>query len=126
MRKKVIKNIIRVNIMKKQNNAAEKSESKFCFHEGLKLQRSGLIKEAIEYYKKSLRLDPDNFDANNIFGIIEINKNNYNQAIKYLNKALQINNKSSHALNNLGIAFYKIKKISEAIDCYKKSINIGI
>ena len=65
-------------------------------------------------YKKILKLDQNNVDANYLLGTLLLQKRSFDEAIKTLNQALEINKTHIHAMHNLAYAFSETGKFNEA------------
>jgi tetratricopeptide (TPR) repeat protein len=81
--------------------------------------------EAEDDLKRLILLMPDNFFLYNIYGIIFVNKNNYQNAIKYFKKSIKLNPNFSSGFYNAGSAYKKMKDYFNAIIFFKESIKIN-
>lgn len=79
-------------------------------------------REAERVYKYLLKLDPKNFDALMLLGLMHAEKCNPKEAIEFLTKAIKINDKSEIALYNIATAYTKIEKFLEAERYYKRTL----
>ena len=66
---------------------------------------------AIEDFKKTIKINPNAYDAYNNLGESESRINNIDSALFYFNKALEINPRFGDALNNKGKGRIYVKKI---------------
>ena len=80
--------------------------------------------EAIESYKKSLAIKPDQDSAYYNMGIAYAEQEKYDEAIACYKKSLQINPDKDSAYYNMGLAYAEQEKYEEAIGFYKKSLAI--
>ena len=80
--------------------------------------------KAIENYKISITLAPD--DTNSFFnlGMAYFNKKEFNETIKYFKLALELNPQDAVIYNKLGAVYRYNKEYNEAIKCYNKAIEI--
>jgi tetratricopeptide (TPR) repeat protein len=92
---------------------------------GIILNEQRKINEAIECYKKGLKIKPDFAMIHNNLGSLYQYKENYNLAESYYKKSIKFNDKISEPLNNLGNLYSKLNNYSQAIECYKKAIIIS-
>ncbi|HBH61374.1 MAG TPA: hypothetical protein DDX85_06490 [Nitrospiraceae bacterium] len=78
-------------------------------------------KDAIEEYKKVIRIDPANVKAYNGTGVSFDQLGYSYRAIDYYKKALELNSELDYVLNNLGYAYIRLGKYEQAIDALKKA-----
>lgn len=81
--------------------------------------------EAKRIYSYLLKLDPKNFDALLLSGLMEAEIGHSEDAIAYLSKAVKVNNQSEAALYNLATAYSKQKKFVEAERFYRQALIIN-
>ena len=93
-------------------------------------------KDALIYYKKSLKIYEETGDKKGIASMINnigLNYNyqsNYEEALIYYKKSLKIyeeigdNKGNSDTYNNIGLILHKQDNFKEALICYKKSLKI--
>ena len=92
---------------------------------GLVLNEQGKADEAIEWYKKGLKVKPDFAMIHNNLGSLYQYKENYKLAETYYKESIKLDDKISEPLNNLGNLYIKLNNYSQAIECYKKAIFIN-
>lgn len=80
--------------------------------------------KAKEIYEKILIIDPENFDANHLLGVLLIETENFSLAEKYLTKSININPIIPASYNNLGISLKEQGKIYESIKNFSEAINL--
>jgi len=102
----------------------------------MNLQTNSLLQDAIQSINKNnlidakiilqkiLDIEPHNFDALNIIGIVTGLQNNYIEAINFFKKAQQIRPDNNLINFNLGKAFSESGKDLEAIKYYKIAIKL--
>ena len=131
---KGIKNFkLSLDIYKQLN---EKEGQSQCYNNlGILHKNKEELKISMQYYLKALKTAEDVdyndgvVDAISNIAVIYLQQEEYEQAIKYLKKsfALQKDDYDQYIiLNNLGIANEKLKKYTEALNYYKKSLDICI
>jgi len=81
--------------------------------------------EAKRIYNYLLKLDPKNFDALLLSGLMEAEIGHPEDAIAYLSKAVKVNNQSEAALYNLATAYSNQKKFVEAERFYKQTLIVN-
>jgi Tfp pilus assembly protein PilF len=97
------------------------------------LSRYGIVwsftdmKNAKEYFKKALKVNPNHPRTNYVLGIEAADKKKYKKAITYYQKALEnypIEDKFHHneTLNNLGNVYYHLKDYKAAKDAWEKAL----
>ena len=89
--------------------------------EALTLHHEGKLERADSIYKKILKTDEKNFQANHLHGCVLSQNSNFDEAIIFLIKSVKINPDNYEANNNLGIAYKNIKAFSLAEKHFKKS-----
>ena len=92
--------------------------------EALTLHHEGKLERADSIYKKILKTDENNFQANHLHGCVLSQNSNFDEAIIFLIKSVKINPDNYEANNNLGIAYKNTKAFSLAEKHFKKSIEI--
>jgi Tfp pilus assembly protein PilF len=92
--------------------------------EGKDLDNLGKHNEAIEYFDKAIKIDPNYADAWNNKGVALKNLGKHNEAIECYDKAIKIDPNYALAWNNKGLALYNLGKYNESIECYDKAIKI--
>lgn len=91
----------------------------------VELHKSGKLTEAEELYKKTLTAYPNDFNALNLLGFLNIQLNKYAEAISLLQKATVTKPDFFDAWFNLGLAYKKSNLLDDAIDAYSKAIAIN-
>jgi tetratricopeptide (TPR) repeat protein len=91
---------------------------------GAMLIEKGQTNEAIDRYRKSLEIKPDNEGAltNLASGLFKIGQTD--EAIAYFEKALQINPKLAEAHNNFGHLLFQTGRTDEAFVHYMKALEL--
>ena len=98
---------------------------------GIISRSQGRIEEAIEYFRKSIELEPDYPDAHgnlaealNSLGLAVMSRGNLNEAIRYYRKALTISPDYAGPHYNLAIALRTLGKADEAMHHYREALRI--
>jgi tetratricopeptide (TPR) repeat protein len=84
----------------------------------------GEIGKAIEQYRISLKLDPDNAMAHTNLGLAYAEKGWIDLAIGEYRTALRLQPDSAQAYNNLGLAYKKLGWLGEAIKYYQIALKL--
>jgi tetratricopeptide (TPR) repeat protein len=72
-----------------------------------------------------LELRPDDFDALQLLGLLNLRRRRVGEALHFLSKALKVNSTSAEALSNLGLALHAMARFEEAIGCYRNALLIA-
>ena len=86
--------------------------------------RKGNLKLAESLYKKILKLDPENFEANFLLGTLSIQTKNYNDSIYFLNKCLEVNSNHANSNQNLGFVWLEMGDYKKSMHFFNKAIEI--
>jgi tetratricopeptide (TPR) repeat protein len=86
--------------------------------------KDGLLREAVDAYKKAIAKDPDNLTAYRNLGIILLKAGDASSAITNLEKSMTEFDDNFDANFYLGEAYRSEEKLSEAIYRYKKALKI--
>lgn len=90
-------------------------------NEAIQLHQSGNLVEAEKKYLEIIQEFPENANALNLLGILQLQKRQIPDAISNLKKASELI-PSAYLLGNLGRAYAEDKNFTEAIICYKKAL----
>lgn len=94
-------------------------------NEGLEFHRKGLLEKAKDIYLKIIKNDKTNFDALQLLGALELQRNKYENALEFLKKALNLNKKNANLYYNLGMVLHKLNQLEEARGAYDKAIDLN-
>jgi protein O-mannosyl-transferase len=86
---------------------------------GYYLSGKGRATEAMEYYRRSLEINPLYEDALNNLGYALAGQKRHAEAIPFYEAALRVRPKHAEVHNNLGNALSEVGKIDEAIEHYR-------
>lgn len=84
----------------------------------------GQLDRAREIYKALVVKIPNEIQALNNLGVIEIQEGNISLGIELLSKSLDIKSTQPQVLCNLGNAYLDSGKVDEALNCFKKASDI--
>jgi tetratricopeptide (TPR) repeat protein len=84
----------------------------------------GNLAEARDHCEQALRLNPDDADGHNDFGIALQGLGNVPEAVKQFERALQIDANYAQAHNNLGLALVQLGRVTEAVQQYEQALQI--
>ena len=95
------------------------------FKKGLENLRKNNFSESEKFFKKIIKIFPNEMDSIFYLGIISFKKNEYKRSIDYLNKVIEKN--YNHKQSNLfvGLSYYKIQDYNEAKFFFEKIYKIN-
>lgn len=79
--------------------------------------------EAITYFNRVLKIDPDDIDTLNYKAIILFNQEKYEESINYFDKCLSLDEDYYYALFNKSLVLIRTKKFNEASACFEKLLD---
>lgn len=88
----------------------------------LELHKKGLLSEARAAYRQLLQIAPNQFIALHMFGVLESDAKNYQQAEILLSRAVAVDPRSAEAHMSLGVALNGLKRHDEARESYRKAL----
>lgn len=97
------------------------------FYLGLCYLRKEAHKEALTYFEKALKLNPEEEDISSIYcyiGIYYKDLGDYKQAIDYLNKAKEYDAEVKEIYNLLGFCYFKLKEHEKSIQNFRKVVDL--
>ena len=68
---------------------------------------------------------PDDFDALQLLGLLNLQRRRLTEALHFLSKALKVNSASAEAMSNLGLALHATKRFEEAVASYRSALLIA-
>ena len=92
------------------------------------LHRAGELVQAGAIYQSILKMEPRNFDALHLMGVIAGQMKNPATAVELIRRAIEVGprNAAIHAaLTNLGSAFKELGQLELALDCLDKSVALN-
>ena len=91
------------------------------------LLKKNLFKDSLELLELNLKQNPllnKKPEFLNIYGLIQLNLKDWEQAIKYFKKAAEIDTNFRPAYFNLGLAYYDLGKLNNAYKAFCKVLEI--
>lgn len=92
--------------------------------QALALHQKGQLAEAQTLYDRVLQLQPENFDAQHLSGLIAAQSGNPARAVEWINRALAINPDHADAHANKGNALRKLGQFEPALASYDHAIRL--
>jgi len=83
------------------------------------------LAQAARYLKKAMKLDKNDSDAYTLLCYLQLIKGNYEEAITAGITAVSLNPNGADALSQLGNALHKADRTTEAIDVFKKALDLN-
>lgn len=94
--------------------------------QGLDHFHKGNIFAVVPLYEEVLRLDPLNFDALHLLGVIAYQSKDFSSAVNLIDQALVAKPNDSSALNNLASALMELNRFDEAIEKLNLAVEIKV
>lgn len=91
---------------------------------GIDLHQKGNFEGAQKIYESILEIDPNNFDALHLLGVLATQYKKFEIAIDLISSAISINRKNARAYYNLGFAYQESKNFELALSNYEKAIDL--
>jgi tetratricopeptide (TPR) repeat protein len=82
------------------------------------------FKAALQYYQRSLEVNPNYSEAINNIGTVYYAQRKHKRAIDQYKKALKITPNSASIYSNLGTAYFARKNYKEAFEAYQKALSL--
>ena len=83
------------------------------------------IKDALDNFKKSIKIDSNNSETHNNLGIAYKKIKKYEESIDCFKKSINLNSNNPEAYINLGTAFKNIREFDKAIMNFNKAIELN-
>jgi tetratricopeptide (TPR) repeat protein len=93
-------------------------------NKGIELMQQGRLKEAIDYFDKTLAIDPSFAEILSMKGMVLQTMGRLDEALECYTNAIDINPEILDAYNNMGIILKNQGKYKEAIECYDKALKV--
>jgi len=90
--------------------------------EGFAAQQQGLLKEAELAYRGVLALDPRQFDALQLLGVLAAQHRDFAAAVDFIRQAITVNPTHAGTHYNLGYALEDLKQYDDALASYDRAI----
>jgi tetratricopeptide (TPR) repeat protein len=108
-----------------ENVTNYENNSMILFYIGNSYYFQNKFNQSLQYYNKSIEINPQDSDAWVGQGNALKNLNKYNEAIKAYNRAIEINPHNSNAWYNKGFVLDELGELDEAIKAFDKAIKIN-
>ncbi len=87
--------------------------------------QAGRLKEAEDYYKQVLRLNPNHPDANNLLGVLLFQTNRSQDGLQFLDKATKLKPQEAMFHYNYGIALRSAGDQGKAVEALSRAIQLN-
>lgn len=104
---------------------SEPKSASALFELGMAYRNLHRSKDAIDAYRKALRINPEHSAAWNNLGYAYDDEMRYTDAIDAYRQALRINPENDIAWSNIGGSYYKLKRPGDAIDAFREALRIN-
>jgi predicted O-linked N-acetylglucosamine transferase (SPINDLY family) len=92
--------------------------------QAVNLQNAGHIDAAEQMFRKALIVDPKNFDANHLLGILLCLKGQLDRGVVLLQKSVEIDPRAADAWLNLGHTLKQLTRMDEALAAYRTCVTV--
>ena len=94
------------------------------FNFALKAQKEGKNLEAIKFFEKIIKVEPNHFQTNFFLGSLYAQNVDFKHALKFLSKAQSLNPKIPDVHNNLGRIYLRLGQLDKATISLNRAIEI--
>jgi predicted TPR repeat methyltransferase len=92
--------------------------------QALALHRQGRFDQALQAYAAVLRLQPNQFDATHLSGVIARQRGDFDLAAEWISRAIAIDDRQAIAHCNLGTVLQALGRGAEALDSYDAALGL--
>ena len=92
--------------------------------QAIHLHKSGRVSEAQAVYEQVLQIDPENFDALHLLGVVAEQNGDHERSAQLIEQAIRMHPHHPSAYNNLGNAFKSMRRFDEAISAYQVAVRL--
>jgi predicted TPR repeat methyltransferase len=89
------------------------------------LHRAGHITDAETLYTRILEIDPDQPDALNFLGVVNLHRGRIDTAIELIEKSIAIDPGRADRYSNLGNVLLAAERVDDAAEAYRKAIELA-
>ena len=89
------------------------------------LHRAGRLAEATAIYKSVLAVQPDDFNALHLLGLVAFQDKKYQEAIQLIERALKSDSSAYTAFNNLGLAYRAAGNVAESGRSFSRAVELN-
>jgi predicted TPR repeat methyltransferase len=93
--------------------------------QAVELHQQGRFEPAQALYRQVLELNPRQFDALHLLGVIARQQGDFNTAIELISRALEVDNAQAAAHCNLGVALLDAGRADEALTSHERALALN-
>ena len=82
------------------------------------------MQAAGQIYRQVLAVQPNQPDALHLLGVIASQMGKHEVAVEYMGRAIRLKGNAASFHNNLGEAYRALRRISEAVACYRRALEL--
>jgi tetratricopeptide (TPR) repeat protein len=90
--------------------------------QAFRLHNAGELEKARVAYEDIIMLDPKNFDALQLAGMVAVQTKRWDKALRLFTDALKINTTSATVYNYRGIVLNELERLKDALESYNRAI----
>lgn len=102
----------------------KKADIHNLLHQAIAQHTAGELARAEQIYGQVINLDPNNADAFNLLGLIELQTGRLELAEQHISKAVRLGQKTASYRNNLGLVLHAMGKLPDAESHSRKAIQL--
>jgi predicted O-linked N-acetylglucosamine transferase (SPINDLY family) len=106
-------------------NQAQPNGAAQLVNQAISLHQQGRIAEAEALYKSALEVDPRDFDALHMLGIVHAQRNQFAEAEALLRKALAVDKSVIPCWHNHGTLLAKLRRFDESVASYQSALKLN-
>ena len=103
---------------------SNRDQAQAHYQRGDELSDSGKYEEAVDEFRKAIRLNPSHFESHNNLGFAFSRLGRYWEAVHEYKEAVRVHPDNAVARNNLGFMYNKLGLYEEAITAFEEAIRI--
>jgi predicted O-linked N-acetylglucosamine transferase (SPINDLY family) len=104
--------------------APESGDAGSLVSQALSLHQAGRLSEAEDLYRRALAIDPRQFDALHLLGLVQFQRGDCADAVRHFDLALAIKPDSAAVLNSRAAALIGLARFDEAVVCCDRSLAV--
>ena len=86
--------------------------------------QAGRLQAAEQIYRQILAAEPNHADAIHLLGVIASQVGKHEIAVEYIQRAIRLQGNAAFFHNNLGEAYRALRRIPEAVACYRRALEL--
>ena len=94
------------------------------FEEALVQHQGQEFGAAKKLYERILEVDPNQFDANHLLGMMACQLKDYDQGLAMIKRATELSPRNAGPYSNLGIFYKEINNLALSLDSYNKALEL--